>query len=204
MKILAVCTGSAEILPGKSYKTGIFKHPVETGVMIDREGLIGDKICNRKHHGGPDQAVYALGSIDLDWWSKELGDDLEPGIFGENLVIEGVDSRKISVGDRFETDTVELEVTSARIPCATLAARMGDPAFAKRFANAGRPGFYCRVLKDGVIQAGDTVTCHAYSGLPVLMPEMLDTFGKNLSDEDRGRYLAAPIHHKLRARLTSA
>ena len=204
MKILAVCTGSAEILPGKSYKTGIFKHPVEAGVMIDREGLIGDKICNRKHHGGPDQAVYALGSIDLDWWSKELGRDLGPGVFGENLVIEGADSRKISVGDRFETDTVDLEVTSARIPCATLAARLDDPGFARKFARAGRPGFYCRVLKDGVIQAGDELSYHPYSGEPVLMPEMLETYGKNLSDEDRVRYLAAPVHYKIRARLTSA
>jgi MOSC domain-containing protein YiiM len=203
MKIFAVCAGSAEVLPGKTYKTGIFKHPVETGVMIDREGLIGDKICNRKHHGGVDQAVYALGAIDLDWWSKELARELKPGIFGENLVIEGADSRKISVGDRFATETIELEVTSARIPCATLTARMDDPAFAGRFAKAGRPGFYCRVLKDGVVQAGDAVTYHAYSGSPVLMPEMLETFDKNLSDEDRARYLAAPIHYKLRAKLTS-
>ncbi|HTO31903.1 MAG TPA: MOSC domain-containing protein [Pararhizobium sp.] len=204
MKILAVCTGSAEVLVGKSYKTGIFKHPVEAGVMVDREGLIGDRICNRKHHGGVDQAVYAMGSIDLDWWSKELGRDLEPGTFGENLVIEGVDCRKISVGDRFETETVELEVTSTRIPCATLSARMGDPGFARRFNKAGRPGFYCRVLKDGVVQAGDAVTCHAYSGPPVTMPELLESYGQNLSDEDRSRYLAAPIHYKLRAKLTSA
>ncbi len=204
MKIRAVCTGNAEMLPGKSYKTGIFKHPIEAGVMIDREGLIGDRICNRKHHGGVDQAVYALGSADLDWWSKELGRDLEPGTFGENLVIEGADSRKISVGDRFETETVELEVTSARIPCATLAVRMDDPGFAKRFVKAGRPGFYCRVLKDGVVQAGDAITYHAYSGSPVLMPEMLQTYGKNLSDDDGARYIAAPIHHKLRALLTSA
>ncbi|WP_275787652.1 MOSC domain-containing protein [Pararhizobium gei] len=204
MKILAVCTGSAEILPGKSYKTGIFKHPVEAGVMIDREGLIGDKICNRNHHGGPDQAVYALGSVDLDWWSKELGRDLEPGIFGENLVIEGADSRRVSVGDRFLTETIELEVTSARIPCATLSARMNDPAFARSFVKAGRPGFYCRVLKDGVIQAGDEITCHPYTGAAVMMPEMLQNYGRNLSDEDRDRYLAAPIHDKLRAKLTSA
>ena len=202
MKILAVCTGNAEILPGKSYKTGIFKHPVEAGVMVDREGLIGDRICNRKHHGGVDQAVYALGSVDLDWWARELDHVLEPGTFGENLVIEGADSRKISVGDRFVTDTVELEVTSTRIPCATLSARMGDAGFARRFVKAGRPGFYCRVLKDGVVQAGDAIAYHAYSGPPVLMPEMLETYGKNLSDEDRARYLAAPIHHKLRARLT--
>jgi MOSC domain-containing protein YiiM len=117
-------------------------------------------------------------------------------------VIEGADSRKISVGDRFETDSVELEVTSARIPCATLAVRMEDRGFANRFAKARRPGFYCRVLKDGVVQAGDIVTYHAYSGSPVLMPEMLQTYGKNLSDEDRARYIAAPIHHKLRAKLS--
>lgn len=204
MKILSICTGSAETLPGKSYKTGILKHPVEGGVMVDREGLIGDKICNRKHHGGADQAVYALGSVDIDWWSKELERDLEPGIFGENLMIEGADSRKISVGDRFETETVVLEVTSARIPCATLTARMDDPGFARQFIKAGRPGFYCRVLKDGVLQAGDNVTYHAYSGPPVTMPELLQTYGKNLPDEDRSRYLAAPINDRLRAKLTSA
>jgi len=204
MKILAVCTGSAEILPGKSYRTGIFKHAVEAGVMVDREGLIGDRICNRKHHGGADQAVYALGSIDIDWWSKELARDLEPGTFGENLAIEGADSRTIAVGDRFATDTIALEVTSARIPCATLAARMEDQAFPKRFIASGRPGFYCRVLKDGVVKAGDTVTYRAYSGPPVLMPELLETFGRNLPDKDRDRYLAAPIHHKLRASLTGA
>lgn len=201
MKILAVCTGRAEILPGKSYRTGIFKQPVHAGVMVDREGLVGDRICNRKHHGGVDQAVYALGSIDLDWWSRELGRDLEPGTFGENLVIEGVDSRTISVGDRFATASMELEVTSARTPCATLAARMEDPAFAARFLKAGRPGFYCRVLKEGVVETGDVVTYHAYSGEPVLMPELLKSSGKKLTAEDRQRYRAAPIHHKLRTRL---
>ena len=204
MKILAVCTGSAEVLAGKSYKTGIFKHPVDAAVMVDREGLIGDAICNRKHHGGADQAVYAMGSADLDWWSKELGRDLQPGTFGENLVIDGADSRKISVGDRFETDAVILEVTSARIPCATLTARMDDPGFARRFFKAGRPGFYCRVLKDGVLQAGDDVIYHAYSGPPVTMPELLRTYGQNISDKDRSRYLTAPINDRLRAKLTGA
>jgi len=201
MTILAVCTGSAERLPGKSYKTGIFKHPVAAPVMIDREGLIGDAICNRKHHGGVDQAVYGLGSVDLDWWSAELGYALAPGTFGENLVIDGVDSRAISVGDRFETGNILLEVTSTRIPCATFAAKMQDPGFARRFYRAARPGFYCRVLKEGSVQAGEAVTCHPFPGDRITMPEMLETYGRNLSDADRARYLAAPIHHKLRAKL---
>lgn len=201
MKILAVCTGNAQRLPGKSYKTGIFKDSVEATMMIDREGLIGDAICNRKHHGGIDQAIYAMGSVDLDWWSAELGYAVSPGMFGENLVITNVDSRSISVGDRFETGHVILEVTSTRIPCATLAVRMQDPQFPKRFNRAGRPGFYCRVLKEGPVQPGDAVVFHPFSGERVTMPEMLETYGRNLSASDRARYLAAPIHHKLRAKL---
>ncbi|MDX3928299.1 MAG: MOSC domain-containing protein [Shinella sp.] len=201
MKILAVCTGTAERLPGRSYKTGIFKFPINTPVTVDREGLIGDAICNRKHHGGPEQAVYVLGSIDLEWWSRELGRVLEPGSFGENLVIEDIDSRKVSVGDQFRTPSVLLEVTSARIPCATLAARFEDPGFARRFMQAGRPGFYCRVLQDGVV-AGDPVEYERFAGEPITMPELLRTYGKNIPDEDRARYLAAPINDKLRAALT--
>ena len=201
-KILAVCTGTAQPVPGKSFKSGIYKMPTDAPTMVDREGLIGDAICNRKHHGGPDQAVYVLGSIDHDWWSAELGRELAFGTFGENLVIEDVDSRAISVGDRFEAGTVLLEATSARIPCATLAARMGDPQFVRRFAAAGRPGFYCRVLRDGVIGVGDEVRYLPFDGEAVTMPELLSTFGKNLSDEDRARYLAAPINDRLRAALT--
>ncbi|MCF3639008.1 MOSC domain-containing protein [Rhizobium sp. TRM95111] len=201
-RILAVCTGTARSVPGKSYKSGICKMPTDASTMIDREGLIGDAIVNRKHHGGPEQAVYGLGSIDLDWWSRELGRPVEPGTFGENLVIGEIDSRHISVGDRFETEGVLLEVTSTRIPCATFAAHMDDPGFAKAFLAAGRPGFYCRVLRDGVVAAGDTVTYTPFDGVPVTMPELLKTFGRNLSEEDRARYLAAPISDKLRAALT--
>ena len=202
IKILAVCTGVARPVPGKGYKTGIFKVPTDATIVVDREGLLGDAICNRKHHGGPEQAVYGLGSVDLDWWSKELGRSIEPGTLGENLVIQGIDSRGVSVGDRFETESMLLEVTSTRIPCNTLTAKMGDPGFARRFMQAGRPGFYCRVLRDGVVQAGDAVTYTPFHGAPVTMPELLRTYGKNISEDDRIRYLAAPIADKLRAALT--
>jgi hypothetical protein len=35
----------------------------------------------------------------------------------------------------------------------------------------------------------------------VTMPEMMATFGRRLSPDDRARYLAAPIHYKLRDAL---
>ena len=201
MKILAVCVGAAETLPGRKSRTGINKHAVGGGVMIDTEGLIGDAICDRRHHGGRDQAVYVEGSLTLDWWARELGHALQPGAFGENLVIDGLDNCEVAVGDRFIAGDLVLEVTSARIPCATFAAKMGDSKFVKRYTRAGRPGIYCRVLQAGIVAAGIAVTYVSYAGAPVSMPEMMATFGRRLSPEDRARYLAAPIHYKLRTVL---
>ncbi len=203
MKILAVCRGVPKTLPGKKAKTGINKHAVNGTVMIDELGLLGDAICNRKHHGGRDQAVYVEGSVTLDWWANELGRSLEPGTFGENLIIEGLDNRKIAVGDQFIAGDLVLEVTSARIPCSTFAAKMGDPQFVKRYIRAGRPGIYCRVLASGTVSADMLVTYLPYADARVTMPEMMATFGRRLSRQDRARYLAAPIHYKLRAFIES-
>jgi MOSC domain-containing protein YiiM len=201
MKILALCRGNAERLPGKSYKTGIFKHAVNGAVMIDAEGLVGDAICNRKHHGGVDQAVYIEGSLTLDWWAQQLGRPYGPGTFGENMVISGLDNRDVSVGDRFISGDLVLEVTACRIPCATFAARMADPKFVKRYTDAARPGIYCRVIGGGIAEAGMPVEHQSFAGDKVTMPELMETFGRRLSEADRARYLAAPIHYKLRAML---
>jgi MOSC domain-containing protein YiiM len=201
MKVLAVCTGRPERLPGKAYNTGICKYPVGAAVLIDAEGLVGDAICNRKHHGGVDQAVYLEGSRTLDWWSRKLGRPLAPGTFGENLVIEDLDNRDVAVGDRLVVGDLVLEATSARIPCATFAARMEDPQFARRYTAAARPGIYCRVVAGGFVEAGTPVEYRPFGGARVKMPELMATFGRRLSEEDRARYLAAPIHYKLRARI---
>lgn len=83
MKIRAVCRGEATTLPGKTAKTGIFKHAVQGAVIVDAEGIVSDAVCNRKHHGGPDQAIYAMGSVDLDFWSDTLGLSIEPGFSGK-------------------------------------------------------------------------------------------------------------------------
>lgn len=198
MKILAVCLGRPEILPGKKYKTGINKLAIQGPIMVDAEGLVGDAILNRKHHGGVDQAVYIEGYIDLDWWQAELGRDLPYGTFGENLVIEGLESVMLAAGDRLAIGEVLLEVTSARIPCATFAAKMGEPTFVKRYTRAGRPGAYARVLQGGMVEAGQSVEFTPWSGDRVTMREMMASFGRKLSETDRARYMAAPVHYKVK------
>lgn len=199
MKLLAICLGHPEKLPGKSYKTGINKIAVNASVMIDREGLVGDAVCNGKYHGGPEQAVLLEGSLTMDWWSQKLGHLLAPGTFGENFVIGGLDNRDVCAGDRFVfANGLELQATSARTPCATLAARMGDPSIVKTYRQAMQPGIYCRVLKPGMAAAGETVEHIAHDSATVPIPEMLEKFGKRLSEADATRFLAAPIHADMR------
>ncbi|CDZ42130.1 MOSC domain-containing protein [Neorhizobium galegae] len=198
MKLLAICLGRPERLPGKSFKTGIYKSAINAAVMIDKLGLVGDAVCNAKHHGGEDQAILLEGSLTLDWWAAELGRDLAPGTFGENLIVEDLDNRDVAVGDRFHIGEVVLEATCARSPCNTLAVKMDDPKFLKTYTKAGRPGIYCRVVNPGMVSAGDPVRRELYTGERVMIAEMLAAVGRKLSETERARFLAAPIGHRWR------
>jgi MOSC domain-containing protein YiiM len=196
MKVISVNIGHAQrIETAKSTDlTGIFKMPSASSVYVTSLGLEGDAVCDVKHHGGVDQAVYVYGEPDYRWWSIELGRELHPGTFGENVTISGLESAALSIGDRLHAGEVILEVTAPRIPCATLAARMGDPQFVKRFRHAERPGLYCRVIREGHIQAGEPVRLESYAGETITVLEMFRDFYDRDWDEARlRRHLAAPI-----------
>src|SRR5689334_16953576 len=73
-----------------SGKTGIYKLPTDQAVQVTNEGLGGDVIYDTENHGGADQAIYVFGVPDYEWWSGQLGRELEPGAFGENLTVSGL------------------------------------------------------------------------------------------------------------------
>ncbi|MDQ4128490.1 MAG: MOSC domain-containing protein [Actinomycetota bacterium] len=185
---------------GKTGKTGIFKNPVAGAVRVTRHGVAGDTISDTENHGGVDQAVYVFGGPDYAWWTEELGRELPPGTFGENLTVSGLESGGACIGDRLRVGAAVLEVTAPRIPCATLAARMGDPLFVKRFRRAERPGLYCRVLSEGRVRAGDPVELEPYEGEKVFALEIFrDFFDPYLDEATLRRHLAVPI--AIRARV---
>lgn len=144
--------------------TGIYKNPTPEPVQITRLGIKEDFIGSPKDHGGPDQAIYVYGKPDYEWWSMNLGKEPGPGTFGDNLTISDVESALYRIGDRFHIGQVILEVTAPRIPCSTLAARMGDPKFVKKYRSAERPGLYCRVIQEGTLQAGEPVRHEPFTG----------------------------------------
>ena len=130
----------------------------------------------------------------------ERGQALAAGTFGENLTIAGLDGAGLAVGDRFRIGAALLEITSHREPCSTLAARMGDPRFVRRFHQAHRPGAYLRVLTPGTVRAGDTVDYRPYAGETVRLAELVDTEGERSIDPAfMRRALRAPVHYKMRA-----
>lgn len=138
--------------------TAIDKRSVDGPVRVHKLGLHGDVQANRVHHGGEDQALYAYSQADADYWAAELGRELPPGIFGENLRLAGLDASDAVIGERWKIGLdVEVEVTSPRIPCATFQRRMAEPHWVKRFTDAGRVGAYLRVVRTGSIQAGDHI-----------------------------------------------
>jgi MOSC domain-containing protein YiiM len=145
----------------KPPQTGIDKRPAAGPVQVSPFGVAGDTICDTRHHGGPDQAVYAYDQADTQWWQERIGAqlafELAPGSFGENLTVAGLDVTHAVIGELWAVGSAVLEVCVPRIPCTTFAAFWGLPGLVKRFTEAGRPGTYLRVLESGELCAGDEV-----------------------------------------------
>lgn len=202
MQLISINIGKERTQQRKDYieTTGIYKMPVDEPVKIKSLGIDGDAICDTKNHGGPDQAIYIYGAADYAWWSNELGKEIEPGTFGENLTISELESAQFNVGDYLHIGELTLQVTSPRIPCGTFATRMGDPQWVKKFREGERPGLYCRVIKEGIINTGDTVTIEKYTGDTISILHMYrDHYVKDVNEEAVRRYLNAPID--IRSRL---
>lgn len=159
-RVDAVCVSGTDLpaVPGrKPVRTGIDKRPVAGTVAVHPLGLDGDVQVNRKHHGGEGQAVYAYGQEDADFWIAELGRELPPGRFGENLRTSGLDLTGALLGEQWRIGTALFEVTSPRTPCANFARFWDEPRLVKRFTARGATGAYLRVLRTGEIEAGDDV-----------------------------------------------
>jgi MOSC domain-containing protein YiiM len=142
---------------GGTVRTAIWKDPVVGRVAVRGTSVDGDEQGNPEVHGGVDAALYAYAAEDYAWWGGQLGRELGPGTFGENLTVRGVEVSAAVVGERWQVGDLLLEVSQPRTPCFKLGIRMGSQRFPRRFAAAGRPGAYLRILVEGTVAAGDPV-----------------------------------------------
>jgi ferredoxin-NADP reductase/MOSC domain-containing protein YiiM/ferredoxin len=159
-KLLSVNVGLPREIAwqGKVVRTAIWKRPVSGRVVARRLNLDGDGQGDLKGHGGEHRAVMVYQLEAYRYWERELGrNDFEYGQFGENLTVEGLPDDEVCIGDRYRIGTAVFEVTQPRVTCYRLGIRMDNPQMAALLVSHRRPGFYCRVIAEGEVGAGDEI-----------------------------------------------
>jgi MOSC domain-containing protein YiiM len=177
-RILAICAGvTRPLFVRESHDdqhlhqtlSGIAKTPISTlqdprAVMCKHLGIDGDEQADLTVHGGPDKAVYCYPAGHYAFWTRKIPAlaqrSLEElfGQVGENLTIDGVDETQIWIEDDMAIgEEVILKICKPREPCFKFNARMGDRHASKLMMQHDICGWYCAVVREGTIKAGDRV-----------------------------------------------
>ncbi|MCL2342908.1 MAG: molybdopterin-binding protein [Firmicutes bacterium] len=138
-KIRAVCV---------SAEKGTEKSPIESAELRVNYGLAGDA-----HAGTWRRQVSLLDRGSVAKMEAGLGEALPPGVFGENLLIEGLELCALPVGTRLRAGGALLEITQIGKECHSACAirqRVGDCVMP-------REGVFAAVLEGGVVRPGDSI-----------------------------------------------
>jgi ferredoxin-NADP reductase/MOSC domain-containing protein YiiM len=143
---------------GRIVRTGVWKEPVAGRRMVRRLNIDGDGQADLKGHGGEQRAVLVYQLESYRHWERELGRlEFAYGQFGENFTVDGLADREVCIGDRYRIGEAMFEVTQPRVTCYRVGLRMDEPRMAALLVSHGRPGFYLRVLEEGLVGAGDEI-----------------------------------------------
>src|SRR5262245_57858739 len=143
---------------GRTVRTAIWKNPVQGGCRVSRLNLDGDGQADLGGHGGEQRAVFVYQIESYRYWQERLNrTDFVHGQFGENLTIEGLPDDAVCIGDRFQIGSAMFEVTQPRVTCYRVGIRTNEPRMPALLTSSGRPGFYFRVLREGMVGAGDEI-----------------------------------------------
>ena len=159
-RLLAVNVGLPRDHPwhGRIVRTGVWKEPVTGRRMARRLNIDGDGQGDLQGHGGEHRAVLVYQVESYRYWERELGrSTLTFGQFGENFTVDGLSDQEVCIGDRYRIGEALLEVSQPRVTCYRVGMRMCEPRMAALLVAHGRPGFYLRVVEEGLVGAGDEI-----------------------------------------------
>lgn len=167
IQVLSVQRGRARetLIEGRRVPTAIAKTAVDGPVAVGRLGLDGDEQADLSVHGGISKAVYAYPAEHHAFWrtvraqAKVAAWDAEvpPGLFGENLTVQGLLEDRLWIGDRLQLPNCVLAVSEPRFPCFKFNAAMGFNQAVKLMVQSGFCGSYLAVIEPGRITAGDRI-----------------------------------------------
>lgn len=158
--LISVNVGMPEDVAWKGHTThtGIWKRSVSGPRMVRRLNLEGDGQGDLNGHGGPNRAVLVYQLDSYRHWQEHLErDDFVHGQFGENFTVDGLPDDEVCIGDQYRIGEALFEVTQPRVTCYRVGLRMNEPQMPALLVAHGRPGFYFKVLTEGLVQAGDEI-----------------------------------------------
>lgn len=162
-RVHSLLRGCVTPLGPKAVESGIAKQPVDEPVWLGSEGLDGDEVADRRHHGGPEKALHHYAFDHYAYWRAVIDPAPSildaPGAFGENLSTLGpsgaaMTENTVCIGDVYRIGDALVQVSQGRQPCFKLNLRFGVPDMALRLQESGRTGWYYRVLEAGYLQSG--------------------------------------------------
>ncbi|MEO1485598.1 MAG: MOSC domain-containing protein [Bacteroidota bacterium] len=166
MKVVSVNLGEKVSFPwnGETHTTGIFKNPVDNPIHLGKEGVADDVIANPKVHGGVFKACYLFSANHYPYWQEKYPHlEWQWGMFGENVSVENLDEATLCIGDVYQLGEALVQITQPREPCYKLGYRFENQGILKEFIDHGYPGTYVRIMEEGKVQAGDSMTLHQKS-----------------------------------------
>lgn len=140
--------------------SAIVKKPVRESIQLGDFGLEGNQVADMLHHGGRDKAVHLYPIEHYAFWREKYPEvDVlnQPGAFGENFSCSGMTEDELCLGDIFRVGDALIQCSHARSPCWKLNHRLGKPDVLKTVIKTTKSGSYFRVLKSGMVRAGDAI-----------------------------------------------
>lgn len=138
----------------RAWETSFFRAPSAQQRWLYTTHLEGNEQADKQHHGRPDQAVLLYAAAHYPRWQAELDrPDFGPGGFAENFTVDGLTEQTACIGDIYGIGEAQIQVTGPRYPCWKIERRWGIAGLTDRAAATGRTGWYCRVLREGMVEA---------------------------------------------------
>lgn len=131
-----------------SKEKGTVKHSVDMAEFIADYGIKGDAHAGKWH-----RQVSLLSYESFVEFNGKLKINLEHGVFGENLLVSGIDFKKVEVGMKFKSNEVELIVTQIGKEChkgCEIRNIVGNCIMPEE-------GVFAMVVSGGIIKRGDNI-----------------------------------------------
>lgn len=143
----------------KEFATAIQKKRVQS-CFLTQEGLAQDSQADKKHHGGRDKALLMFSASAYESINKHFNSNLDYtslSFFGENVVTSVLNEENVFIGMQLKIGEAIVEVSQPREPCWKLSENTNIKGMLQYIVQTGFTGWYCRVVKEGVIKEEDKI-----------------------------------------------